>query len=67
MAKEMQIGEIREYNGKKILCAFNEGCESCSFRYKSSEFCENLIDSLGYCSCDQRSDREDVSFVILAD
>lgn len=66
---ERKIGEIFEYEGKKIEVVENEnpfvfsGCWSCYFEEKE---CEN-INELGKCFFRQRQDRKGVYFVEVED
>ena len=59
---ERAIGEVFEFEGKKLKVVIGEGCGGCFFEY---EPCMDIVSERGKCTKDHRKDDKSIIFKLL--
>jgi hypothetical protein len=68
MAKEMKVGEVREYDGKRYRCEVSDDvCTGCKFGQSIYPDCFKAWAVLGQCGACFRSDSINMHFVEVED
>lgn len=64
----IEIGEVKEFEGKRYTCVKNSGsCDCCAFDRELLSVCQRVWDNLGDCTGNVREDGNHVVFQRVAD
>ena len=62
---EREIGEVFDYNGKKLKVVCGQGCDDCFFQHGSIMNCMSILPITGNCRALSRKDSNSVIFKLI--